>query len=195
MPMDFVSGSLPAKDKCSSMSQISPIVVVPRRSPASCTSPPVSRRTRTPSPPASTPTKASLFSISSILSRPDATERTPNKDLPSPTPSKHHAAPKLSPGLSPPPSSLYGEKLRSSFGSHVQDMIHRAHEAGAPFTHHPLLHPGLSPAFLDRQLPGKPGPWFPWLPPHPYLHLALGESKYLLFFLVQSLCICLYCLY
>ncbi|KAK2162473.1 hypothetical protein LSH36_98g06056 [Paralvinella palmiformis] len=134
-------------------------------------------KTRTPSPAAPNPSKKSNFSISSILSRPDnVTESGKTKDYESsPASDKDTDVGKISANQSP---LQHPETLRATFGSHVQDMLQRVQDSGTAFGHHALLHPGLSPAFLERQLPGKAGPWFPWFHPHPYLSLGLADRAF-----------------
>ncbi len=104
--------------------------------------------------PVSQPTKSSNFSISSILSRPERSPDKPESDAES---SRRSPAP-----------ADEGRRMEG---------FQRPGEA-TPFHTHPMLHPGLSPEFLERHLPGKPSPWYPWFHPHPYLQFHLtADSK------------------
>ena len=97
------------------------------------------------------PAKTSNFSISSILSRPDNESK------------KKEVAEDVKAKLSCPADSAH-EALKID-----------THLAAAAQLGH--FHPGLSQAFLDRQLPGKPTPWYPWFSAGPYLHFPF-VSKY-----------------
>ena len=107
-------------------------------------------------PPPSAPAKSSNFSISSILSRPDTDFKKKEDDR---------------------EKERDRDRERIKVGDLHDSLRIDTHMAAAAMH----FHHSMSSAFLQRQLPGKPTPWYPWFAASPYgIHFPF-DSKYNIF--------------